>query len=74
MNMDTFNITYITLYVDYFTKDFSAYLRKHEQAEAWAREHNIKISPGPKYTLTTILEFTNNEDLLAFKLIFGELC
>ena len=47
---------------------------KHEQAEAWAREHNIKISPGPKYTLTTILEFTNNEDLLAFKLIFGELC
>lgn len=61
------------MHVDYFIKDFHTHLRRHEQAEEWAKEHNIKFEPGPAYTLTTIFEFTNVEDLLAFTLAFGDL-
>ena len=71
--MSTFTPIYISLYVDYFIKDFSTHLRMHEQAEEWATEHNIKYEPGPSYTLTTVFEFTSMEDLLAFKLMFGNL-
>ena len=71
--MGTFTPIYILLHVDYFIKDFHTHLRRHEQAEEWAKERNIKFEPGPAYTLTTIFEFTNVEDLLAFTLAFGDL-
>ena len=65
-----------TLHRDYIQPNREKLVRHfdlHRKAEAWAKEHNIKITRGEVYVSADVYELETEEDALAFTLMFGEL-